>query len=144
MVRGEWSRSVPLYLGSLRDGRPYIVTLESDREIEQWADTSGYKLVGKPWRRIAFVSFSQRLGWIEGTVVNLTMRLTVDTFERLGHVAEWRPLSGIAMQIYGQLGLDCHAVGGFGIFRYYSDEAVSEWKLICGASRHQGDIDDWF
>lgn len=53
----------------------------------------------------------------------------MDTGRLLGPVAEWRPDCGIALRIFGDLGLYFHSTDGLRIFDFWRDDTVAELKL---------------
>ena len=133
----------PFYLRSLRNIRPDFISRESNHDIECWATRAGYTRVEKPWWWKPFVACAPKLDWLMDRVLTLPKELSIDDMERIGKVAEWRPKSGIALQIFDRLRLDYHAIGGLELFKYYQDDSVNEWKLVFGSARHQGEIEEF-
>ena len=61
----------------------------------------------------------------------------------LGLFGEWKPRSGIGMQIFDTLGLDYRAINGLSLFDRCKAHSDSTWKLIFGSARHKGEIDEF-
>ena len=138
---GVWKNGIevyPFYLRSLRNIRPDFITRESGYEVHSRAEAAGFTQFEKPWRRPQFLACAPKLDWLEDRMLYLPRNLKFDTLNVLGKVCEWRPRSGIALQIFEQLGLDYCAVDGLGIFDYYEPESVEPWTLVFGAARHKG------
>ena len=133
----------PFYLRSLHNIRPDFISRESKHDIDCWATAAGYTQVEKQWRWKSFLACAPKLDCLEDRVVNLPKEMSFDTIGKIGKVAEWRPMSGIALQIFDRLNLDYHAIGGLELFKYYQDESVVDWKLIFGSARHQGEIEEF-
>ena len=131
------------YIRSSRNIRPDFTTRESEHEVARWANQHGFSQVEIPswWKQ--FLSRAPKLGWLESPMANLPRHLDTGAIGRLGPVCEWRPLSGIGLQIFDSLGMDYYAIDGLLLSQPYCSDVEREWELIFGSARRKGEIDDF-
>ena len=112
----------PYFLRSLHSIRPDCITRSTEREIVARAEGKGFQQVGKPWWWKQFLACAPKLDWMEDRLINLPLHLAIGTIDCLGLVCEWRPFSGIGIQIFDSLGSDYRAIEGLSLLNDYSTD----------------------
>ena len=100
----------PFYLRSLRNIRTDFIARESEQEASSWADRNGFHQAATPCWRKQFLACAPKLVRLEDRILNLPSHLVADTIDKLGHVCEWRPRSGIAPGVFESLGISLYTI----------------------------------
>ena len=84
-----------------------------------------------------------QINWVEDRIANLPSRLGDATSLQMGPVAEWRPASGVDLQIFSELALMYGALGGLPLFKDYQMDESTKWRVIIGSAMRQGEMEDF-